>query len=253
MSTLRENENATGSRSAEPQTFVETALKLGGKSEEEARKTGTLDRADDRSRRCSPRSTRRRSSPVHRAVWDDEFPLDLFRRRRVERPARAASGRWSESLEVVRRHRAAGTLLDEQRQGLRRGRSRDLAEAGYWGLLVDPRIRRPGRAVRGVRHVPDADGDDRCRPSPGWPRSTAASARSIRCGPSAAPSRSAATCRGWPAANGSRLRPDRARRRLRPDRAADARPCSTATTTSSTARSCSSPTPSPAGRSAWSA
>ena len=31
----------------EPQTFVETALKLGGKSEEEARKTGTLDRADE--------------------------------------------------------------------------------------------------------------------------------------------------------------------------------------------------------------
>ena len=31
----------------EPETFVETALKLAGKSAEEARTTGTLDRADE--------------------------------------------------------------------------------------------------------------------------------------------------------------------------------------------------------------
>ena len=49
----------------------------------------------------------------------------------------------------------------------------------------------------------------------------------------------------------SRVRPDRAVRRLRPDGAAHARRAATATTTSSTARSCSSPTSCPAARSAW--
>ncbi len=34
-------------REPETQTFVEAALKLGGKSDEEARTTGTVDRADD--------------------------------------------------------------------------------------------------------------------------------------------------------------------------------------------------------------
>ena len=44
---VREPEAEPRSREPEAQTFVETALKLGGKSEEEARKTGSLDRADD--------------------------------------------------------------------------------------------------------------------------------------------------------------------------------------------------------------
>ena len=38
---------STQVREPETQTFVEAALKLGGKSEEEARTTGTVDRADD--------------------------------------------------------------------------------------------------------------------------------------------------------------------------------------------------------------
>ena len=62
----------------EPQTFVETALKLGGKSEEEARKTGTLDRADEQVEALFAPTYQTVNSPIHRAVWDRELPVDLF-------------------------------------------------------------------------------------------------------------------------------------------------------------------------------
>src|ERR1700722_9641332 len=63
---------------AEPQTFVETALKLGGKSEEEARRTGSLDRADDQVEALFAERYQTSRSPAHRAVWDHQFPAELF-------------------------------------------------------------------------------------------------------------------------------------------------------------------------------
>ncbi len=54
-------------------------MKLGGKSEEEARTTGTLDRADEQVEAMFAARYQTAQSPVHRAVWDHEFPVDLFR------------------------------------------------------------------------------------------------------------------------------------------------------------------------------
>ncbi|MDR3634706.1 MAG: acyl-CoA/acyl-ACP dehydrogenase [Isosphaeraceae bacterium] len=120
----------------EPQTFVETALKLGGKSEEEARKTGSIDRADDQVEALFDKKYQTAQSPVHRAVWDRELPVDLFRPLAVDVPADCART-MEESLAVVRRHKTGKTLLDA------RGKITDqvlgeLAQTGYWGLLVDP-------------------------------------------------------------------------------------------------------------------
>ncbi|HWE37083.1 MAG TPA: acyl-CoA dehydrogenase family protein [Isosphaeraceae bacterium] len=121
---------------AEAQTFVEAALKLGGKSEEEARRTGSLDRADDQVEALFAKKYQTAGSPVHRAVWERETPIELF----LPEPAPAPSAfeRVKDaSLEVVRRHRAAGTLLDE-RGKISNEVFGELARAGYWGLLVDP-------------------------------------------------------------------------------------------------------------------
>ena len=60
------------------QTFVETALKLSGKSEEEARTTGSLDRADDQVEALFAARYQTVNSPIHRAVWDHGIPVDLF-------------------------------------------------------------------------------------------------------------------------------------------------------------------------------
>lgn len=118
----------------ESQTFVETALKLGGKSDEEARKTGTLDRADEQVEALFARKYQTAQSPAHRAVWDHDFPTDLFKPQTSAVPAECART-MDASLEVVRRHRAAGTLLDQNRKISNQVFS-DLAGAGYWGLLV---------------------------------------------------------------------------------------------------------------------
>jgi alkylation response protein AidB-like acyl-CoA dehydrogenase len=122
-------------QSTEPKTFAEVALTLGGKSEEEARRTGTLDRADDQVEAMFASRYQTNNSPAHRAVWDHELPIELFRPEAVVTPPEV-SRVMDASLAVVRRHKEAGTLLDGERK-ISRQVFDDLADAGYWGLLVD--------------------------------------------------------------------------------------------------------------------
>lgn len=123
-------------QNAEPRTFVETALELGGKSREEAQRTGSLDRADDQVEALFAPRYQTSQSPVHRAVWDREFPLDLFFAKATPN-ASAGAAVMDESLAVVKRHRDAKTLLDG-RGKIADAVLADLARVGYWGLLVDP-------------------------------------------------------------------------------------------------------------------
>src|SRR5436190_121608 len=115
-------------------SFAETALKLGGKSEEEARRTGAIDKADDQVETLFAARFQTVNSPVHRAVWDRGVPIDLFTSRPPVTPPEVQQV-MQRSLEVVRRHRDAGTLLDENKKITEQVMS-DLGGAGYWGLLV---------------------------------------------------------------------------------------------------------------------
>jgi acyl-CoA dehydrogenase len=120
----------------EAQTFAETALKLGGKSEEEARRTGTLDRADDQVEALFAARYQTANSPAHRAVWDHQFPAELFA---PEPPRMSAECErvMRDSLDVARRHRDAGTLFGPDGK-VTDDVLADLGTAGYWGLLIDP-------------------------------------------------------------------------------------------------------------------
>jgi alkylation response protein AidB-like acyl-CoA dehydrogenase len=120
----------------EAQTFVESALKLGGKSDEEAKKTGSMDRADEQVDALFEARYRTASSPVHRAVWDREVPLELFS---PQAPVKSADAErvMERSLEIITRHRDLGTMFDE-RGKISQTVLEDLAGAGYWGLLIDP-------------------------------------------------------------------------------------------------------------------
>ncbi len=127
---------ATEVQESEAQTFVETALQLSGKSEEESRKTGSIDRADDQVDALFAERHQTAHSPVHRAVWDRELPLDLFLPEPPGASPRAGQV-MTDSLELVSRHRKAGTLYGPD------GKVTDavlaeLGRAGYWGLLIDP-------------------------------------------------------------------------------------------------------------------
>ena len=77
-------------------------------------------------------------SPVHRAVWDREFPSDLFSPEPSPTHARPASATM-DGLDRIgeasccrpgRCSTSGGKISDEV--------FHELGEVGYWGLLVDP-------------------------------------------------------------------------------------------------------------------
>ncbi len=116
-------------------SFAETALKLGGKSDDEARRTGAIDKADDQVEALFAAQYQTVNSPVHQAVWDRHLPVELFTSRPPVTPPEVSKV-MEDSLAVMRRHRAAATIYDEHRKISNRVME-DLAQAGYWGLLVD--------------------------------------------------------------------------------------------------------------------
>ena len=116
-------------------SFVETALTLSGKSQEEARTTGAIDRADEQVESLFDRKYQTVGSPVHRAVWEHSFPVELFVSRDV--PDDVEVDRvMTDSVNVVADRRRAGTLLGEDRR-ITPETLDALSKAGYWGLLVD--------------------------------------------------------------------------------------------------------------------
>ncbi len=122
-------------RSSSEASFAETAMKLGGKSDEEARRMGAMDKADDQVETLFAARFQTVNSPIHRAVWDRELPIDEFRSQPASTPPDVEQ-LMQRSLAVVRGHRENKTLLDDKRKITDRVLS-DLAAAGYWGLLVD--------------------------------------------------------------------------------------------------------------------
>lgn len=134
-----ENENDfAGVESAAENTdasFAETALKLGGKSEDEARRTGAIDKADDQVESLFKPQYQTVHSPCHRAIWEPGVPIEVFTASDEATP-NDVQAIMDRSVETVRKHRCANTILDAQ------GKIRDevlgeLADLGYWGLLVD--------------------------------------------------------------------------------------------------------------------
>jgi alkylation response protein AidB-like acyl-CoA dehydrogenase len=124
-------------KTREAQGFAETALRLGGKTEEEARRIGAVDRADEQVESLFAPQYQTAHSPVHKAVWDGKTPLELFNP--PELPASApCDAAMDKALDLIRRRKAEGRLYD-QRGKIMNEVLDELAQAGYWGLLIDPR------------------------------------------------------------------------------------------------------------------
>ena len=122
------------SSSGEQASFAETALKLGGKSEEEARRTGAIDQADDRVEELFKPQYQTVNSPVHRAVWERGLPVELFQGSEEETPGDVLKV-MDDSIAIVHKHRQAVSLMDENNK-IDESVLQDLAGVGYWGLLV---------------------------------------------------------------------------------------------------------------------
>jgi alkylation response protein AidB-like acyl-CoA dehydrogenase len=119
------------------QSFAETALRLSGKTEEEARRTGAVDKADEQVEALFKPQYQTANSPIHRAVWENRIPLELFNPPPLPLSA-PCDATMSASLDLVRRRREQGTMVDE-RGKLVPALLEELGQAGYWGLLIDPR------------------------------------------------------------------------------------------------------------------
>lgn len=116
-------------------SFAETALTMGGKTAEEARRMGAVDRADDQVEELFKAQYQTASSPIHRAVWDHTLPVELFEAAGEATPPDVQAV-MDRSLEVVRRHKVGKTLLNDEGK-IAEPVLKELAGAGYWGLLVD--------------------------------------------------------------------------------------------------------------------
>lgn len=135
-------------RAGEPkaESFAEVALRLGGASEDEARRTGVLDSADDQVEDLFAPQYQTVNSPAHRAIWDKEVPTELFQcvggkdDPEVEKVI-------EDSIALVRRHRDAGSLYNEQGK-VREEVLQELGTVGYWGLLVDKKYGGAGSSMR---------------------------------------------------------------------------------------------------------
>jgi len=124
-------------RPAGTPSFAETAMRLGGKSDEEARRMGAVDAADEQVEEMFDPRYQTAASPVHRAVWD-ELPADLFG---FESPPKAPSAKAAQvmekSYEIIRNHVLNGTMIAKSDNKIPDNVFQELAGAGYWGLLVD--------------------------------------------------------------------------------------------------------------------
>src|SRR4051812_24434856 len=96
----------------EKKSFAETALTLGGKSAEEAKRTGAIDKADDQVEALFAPQYQTNASPAHRAVWDNQIPVEFFISKKPTAPPHVQKV-MDDSLAVARRHREADTILDK--------------------------------------------------------------------------------------------------------------------------------------------
>ncbi len=116
-------------------SFAEMALRLSGKGEDEVRRTGAIDTADEQVETLYSSQYQTVNSPIHRAVWENAVPRELFE----SSPAKAdpeVETVIQKSLQIVRGHLESNSIHDE-RGKIREDVYRELGAVGYWGLLVD--------------------------------------------------------------------------------------------------------------------
>jgi hypothetical protein len=96
-------------RPTEGASFAETALALGGKSADEARRTGAIDTADDQVEALFAPEYQTVNSPAHRAVWDRGVPLELFMSASPKTPPDVQKV-MDDSVAAVQRHKGCSPI-----------------------------------------------------------------------------------------------------------------------------------------------
>jgi alkylation response protein AidB-like acyl-CoA dehydrogenase len=127
--------------------LTEDVLRQGGKSEDEVRRTGTIDRAEDELERMLDPKARTANSPVSKAVWG-RVPMHQFKASRKDNAARSTyRSAMQRCKDIVKAHVAAGTVYDSNNKVSDQVLF-ELAEAGYFGLLVSPELKGSGTTIQ---------------------------------------------------------------------------------------------------------
>jgi alkylation response protein AidB-like acyl-CoA dehydrogenase len=121
-------------------------MRLSGKGEEEALRTGAVDAADDQVESLFAPQYQTVNSPIHRAVWDKTVPLDLFVAP-VESTAPTCEESVKKCIDIVYRSRTDNSIYDA-RGKISEKVFGELARAGYWGMLVDTKYGGQGAPFR---------------------------------------------------------------------------------------------------------
>jgi len=127
-------------------SFAETAMQLAGKTEEEAKRTGAVDRTDDEVDSFFAEQYKTSNSPVHRAIWEAKVPVELFSTPKLNNESMNLPA-MKKSLEVLARHKKNGTMLDDQGK-IAKVVLDELATAGYWGMLIEQKYGGQGATSR---------------------------------------------------------------------------------------------------------
>lgn len=127
--------------------LTEDVLRQGGKSEDEVRRTGTIDRAEDELERMLDPKARTANSPVHKAVWE-KVPLHQFKAMHQDNELRSKYRAVMDTCkQIVKGHIAAGTIYNDNNKVSDQVLF-ELAEAGYFGLLVSPEMKGSGATIQ---------------------------------------------------------------------------------------------------------
>lgn len=146
MTGLKDRKSDVDGKEAAKVSFAETAMRLGGKTEEEASRTGAVDLADDQVEELFAAQYKTSNSPIHKAVWESKTPIDLFATPKFDETSLDIPV-VKRSLELVKEHEKAGTLYDDKGK-ISELVIRDLGDAGYWGLFIPKRYGGQGLSVR---------------------------------------------------------------------------------------------------------
>jgi alkylation response protein AidB-like acyl-CoA dehydrogenase len=127
-------------------SFAETALRLGGKSEEEASRTGAVDRADDQVESMFAPQYKTVNSPIHKAVWEGAVPIEHFQTPKLSEQDTVLPA-MTKSLDLIGKHKQAGTIWDGQGK-VSDALLQELNATGYWGMLIGQKYGGQGATVR---------------------------------------------------------------------------------------------------------
>ncbi len=129
-----ESSSGNAGPAAARESFAETALRLGGKSADEASRTGRLDMADDQVEEMFAAQYQTSASPIHRAVWERRVPIEQFGFKDATMDP-AIRQCMEQGVGLVERRRRDGSLLNDEKK-ISVETLDELAGTGYWGLLI---------------------------------------------------------------------------------------------------------------------